>query len=50
VRAPVKRRRLSGRRGGGSSGGGKVGELVQIVGTRSLLVDVHLLGRGDGDS
>lgn len=26
------------------SGGGAVGELVQIVGSRSLLVDVHLLG------
>lgn len=27
--------------------GGPVGELVQIVGTRSLLVDVHLLGSRD---
>ena len=27
--------------------GGKVGELVQIVGSRSLLVDVHLLGGGE---
>ena len=27
--------------------GGPVGELVQIVGTRSLLVDVHLLGGRD---
>jgi hypothetical protein len=28
--------------------GGKAGELLQIVGSRSLLVDVHLLG-GAGD-
>ncbi len=32
------------RRRGGSSG---AGELVQIVGSRSLLVDVHLLGGRD---
>lgn len=38
-------RRLRRRR---DSGGG-VGELVQIVGSRSLLVDVHLLG-GPGDA
>ena len=37
-------RRLSRR---GDSGGG-VGELVQIVGSRSLLVDVHLLGGPGG--
>ena len=31
-----------------SRGASKAGELVQIVGSRSLLVDVHLLGgRGD---
>jgi hypothetical protein len=34
-------RRTSSRR---APRGGPVGELVQIVGTRSLLVDVHLLG------
>lgn len=28
----------------GQRGSGTVGELVQIVGSRSLLVDVHLLG------
>lgn len=28
----------------GSERGGRVGELVQIVASRSLLVDVHLLG------
>jgi hypothetical protein len=40
-------RRLSrGRRDANS--GGKAGELLQIVGSRSLLVDVHLLG-GSGD-
>jgi hypothetical protein len=27
----------------------RAGELVQIVGSRSLLVDVHLLGGGDPD-
>jgi hypothetical protein len=30
-----------------SRGGSKAGELVQIVGSRSLLVDVHLLGGRD---
>ncbi|MFI5004363.1 MAG: hypothetical protein ACHQE6_05050 [Solirubrobacterales bacterium] len=39
------------RLGRGSSGGGgasrAAGELVQIVGSRSLLVDVHLLGGRD---
>jgi len=33
-----------GRRHGARKMGGKRSELVQIVGTRSLLVDVHLLG------
>ena len=33
--------------GSGAGKGGIAGELVQIVGSRSLLVDVHLLG-GDG--
>jgi hypothetical protein len=39
------RRRLgrAGRRGGQRKGG-RAGELIQIVGSRSLLVDVHLLG------
>jgi hypothetical protein len=40
-----QRGRRLGRRG--DSGGG-VGELVQIVGSRSLLVDVHLLGGPGG--
>ncbi|HTY97872.1 MAG TPA: hypothetical protein VMB91_12575 [Solirubrobacteraceae bacterium] len=40
-----QRRRRVGRRG--DSGGG-VGELIQIVGSRSLLVDVHLLGGPGG--
>ena len=45
--APARSRR--GRRPGrrGDSGGG-VGELIQIVGSRSLLVDVHLLGGPGG--
>jgi hypothetical protein len=38
-------RRTGGGRGRPSSKGG--GELVQIVGSRSLLVDVHLLGGRD---
>ena len=33
-----------GRRGARKKSGGRGGELVRIVGTRSLLVDVHLLG------
>jgi hypothetical protein len=37
--------RGGGRRGaGGARGSRGMGELVQIVGSRSLLVDVHLLG------
>jgi hypothetical protein len=35
-------------RGGGSRRDGRAGELLQIVGSRSLLLDVHLLG-GSGD-
>jgi hypothetical protein len=35
------------RRGGRRTG--RAGELVQIVGSRSLLVDVHLLGGSGGD-
>jgi len=38
ARRPAKRRSARGTRGG------KRGESVKIVGTRSLLVDVHLLG------
>jgi hypothetical protein len=38
ARGPAKRRGARGARGG------KRGETVKIVGTRSLLVDVHLLG------
>jgi len=34
------------RRGRGR--GGRAGELIQIVGSRSFLVDVHLLGGADG--
>jgi hypothetical protein len=43
------RRERAGRglgRHGRASRGGRAGELVQIVGSRSLLVDVHLLGGG----
>jgi hypothetical protein len=32
---------------GGAKRSGRAGELVQIVGSRSLLVDVHLLGGAD---
>jgi len=39
----ARSRRRLGRRGP-SKGSRTVGELVQIVGSRSLLVDVHLLG------
>ncbi len=38
VRGPAKRR------GARKQGGKRGGETVKIVGTRSLLVDVHLLG------
>jgi hypothetical protein len=38
ARGPARRRGARGARGG------KRGETVKIVGTRSLLVDVHLLG------
>lgn len=44
VRSGGLRRRAAVR--GRRSGSGGVGELVQIVGSRSLLVDVHLLGGG----
>jgi hypothetical protein len=43
--APRRGMRRSARR---SRGGSKAGELVQIVGSRSLLVDVHLLGGRGG--
>ena len=50
--AIAKRRRagraVSGARTSGARGAGRAVELVQIVGSRSLLVDVHLLG-GSGD-
>jgi hypothetical protein len=44
--APAKGRRAprGPRTGRGGRSAGGVGELVQIVGSRSLLVDVHLLG------
>lgn len=47
-----RRQRRSGaiakaRRGAGR--GGRAGELVQVLGSRSFLVDVHLLGGGGGD-
>jgi hypothetical protein len=35
--------------GRGGRSAGRAGELVQIVGSRSLLVDVHLLGGSDAD-
>jgi hypothetical protein len=41
-----KRDRAGRARAGRSGRGGRAGELVQIVGSRSLLVDVHLLGGG----
>jgi hypothetical protein len=50
--AIAKRRRaaraVGGARTPGARGTGRAVELVQIVGSRSLLVDVHLLG-GSGD-
>lgn len=36
-------------RGGGARRAGRTGELVQIVSSRSLLLDVHLLGGADAD-
>jgi hypothetical protein len=42
-RRPARRNRAGARRGNG-----RAAELVQIVGSRSFLVDVHLLG-GSGD-
>jgi hypothetical protein len=48
--SPTRRaRRVAGRAGStGQRGTGRAAELVQIVGSRSFLVDVHLLG-GSGD-
>lgn len=34
---------------GGGRGASRAGELIQIVGSRSLLLDVHLLGGADGE-
>jgi hypothetical protein len=39
--------RAVGRAGGGASAAEKAAELVQIVGSRSFIVDVHLLGGRD---
>jgi hypothetical protein len=44
--APAKGRRVS-RAGRSARAGERGGELVQIIGSRSLLVDVHLLGGRD---
>jgi hypothetical protein len=44
IRAGSSRRRAVIGRGRSGRGGRAGGELVQIVGSRSLLVDVHLLG------
>ncbi len=45
----AKGRRGAGKLGAGARRAGRAGELVQIVGSRSLLLDVHLLGGADGD-
>jgi hypothetical protein len=47
--APAKGRRAprAGRAGRSARAGERGGELVQIIGSRSLLVDVHLLGGRD---
>lgn len=45
--AALARGRRAGRRIAGGSRRGAAGELVQIVGSRSLLLDVHLLGGRD---
>ena len=44
--AVAKGRRVGRKLGRRERSAGTVGELVQIVGSRSLLVDVHLLGGG----
>src|ERR1019366_1622312 len=50
ARALVKGRGRRGlTRGGGSRRDGRSGELLQIVGSRSLLVDLHLLGGPGGE-
>ena len=45
--AALGRGRQAGRRLGRGTRRGNAGELVQIVGSRSLLLDVHLLGGRD---
>jgi hypothetical protein len=45
--AAVSGSRRLGRRGREKRGSSRTGELVQIVGSRSFLVDVHLLGGRD---
>jgi protein involved in polysaccharide export with SLBB domain len=46
----LAKRGRAGKRGAGARrAGGRAGELVQIVGSRSLLVDVHLLGGPGGN-
>jgi hypothetical protein len=52
VFALAKGRRAGRRLGQGrrdARSGGRAGELLQIVGSRSLLVDVHLLGAAAGE-
>jgi hypothetical protein len=44
-----RRTRTLGRRGRGSRGPSGPAELLQIVGSRSLLLDVHLLGGSGSD-
>jgi hypothetical protein len=43
-------RRVAGRSGASSAAADRAAELIQIVGSRSLLVDVHLLGSRDPGS
>ncbi len=45
--APRRSRRGLGRRSRDKRASSRTGELIQIVGSRSLLVDVHLLGGRD---
>jgi hypothetical protein len=47
--AALSKGRRSGRELGRRRRAGRAGELVQIVGSRSLLVDVHLLGGSGAD-
>jgi protein involved in polysaccharide export with SLBB domain len=48
-RALAKRARAGKRGAAARRAAGRAGELVQIVGSRSLLVDVHLLGGPGGE-